>query len=382
MASMNRNRGFSRRDLFRFLVGGLALPGLAPLVPPARLLARSPRPLSISSGATLNDLFWVQGIPDFPFSDPAHPNDHLGLESLLYLMADNGLKFYRSSRPEQLCGPSGLIARDDVVLIKVNAQWKYRGATNSDLVRGLIQRLLDHPDGFTGEAVIVENGQGRGSLACDTSSAYGGDTGVHANANDESHSFLYLVNSIFRDPRVSAFLLDPVRATFIGAGRPRHQRLPQATRTSPTRASPPPGGRRVELRDGIWNGTAYDPGLKLINVPVLKHHDTGGSEIHGQPEALLRPRLHGRRTERPPPLQQPRGDRRQDGRLGRDARPEHHRRDLGLPHLARRLARRRDLPRQPDSSPARTLSPWTPGRPGTSSIPSTAMSVITPTFPA
>ncbi len=158
---------------------------------------------------------------------PRHPNNHLGLDSLLYLMADNGLKFYRSSLPDQLCGPSGLISPDDVVLIKVNAQWKYRGATNSDLVRGLIRRLLDHPDGFRGEVVIIENGQGRGSFACDTSSAYGGDTGVHANANDESHSFLYLVDMVFRDPRVSAFLLDPVRATFIGAGRPRQKRLPK-----------------------------------------------------------------------------------------------------------------------------------------------------------
>jgi hypothetical protein len=28
----------------------------------------------------------------------------------------------------------------------------------------------------------------------------------------------------------------------------------------------------VELREGIWNGTSYDANLKLINVPVLKHH--------------------------------------------------------------------------------------------------------------
>ncbi len=278
MASMNRKRGFSRRELFRFLAGGFALPVLAPLVPPARLQACSPRPLSISSGATLNDLFSVRGIPDFPFGDPAHPNYHLGLESLIYLMADNGLKLYRSPNPGQLCGPSGLIARDDVVLIKVNAQWKYRGATNSDLVRGLIQRLLDHPDGFTGEAVIVENGQGRGSLACDTSPAYGGDTGVHANANDESHSFLYLVNSIFRDPRVSAFLLDPIRTAFIGPA----DHVTNGYRKYENVSYPcfmTPGGRRVELRDGIWNGTAHGPGLKLINVPVLKHHDTGGSEF-------------------------------------------------------------------------------------------------------
>ena len=36
---------------------------------------------------------------------------------------------------------------------------------------------------------------------------------------------------------------------------------------------------RVELREGVWNGSSHGSGLKLINVPVLKHHDTGGSEI-------------------------------------------------------------------------------------------------------
>ena len=39
------------------------------------------------------------------------------------------------------------------------------------------------------------------------------------------------------------------------------------------------GGHRVELREGIWNGNSYSQNLKLINVPVLKYHDTGGSEI-------------------------------------------------------------------------------------------------------
>ncbi len=275
--SWNQTRRFSRRDFFKFMARGLALPALAPVLARPRLLGGSPRPESMSA-AILNDVFLVQGMPDFPFTDPAHPSNHLGLDSLLYLMADNGLKFYRSSRSEQLCGTSGLIASDDVVLIKVNAQWKYRGTTNSDLIRGLIRRLLDHPDGFTGEVVIIENGQGRGSLSCDTSSSYGGDTGVHANAVDESHSFLYLVKTVFHDPRVSAFLLDPIRATFIGAD----DHVKDGYRTYENVSYPcftTAGGHRVELREGVWNGTSHGSGLKLINVPVLKHHDTGGSEI-------------------------------------------------------------------------------------------------------
>ena len=262
----NSNKGLTRRDFFKRVAGGIAVPYLAHL------------PRFQTNAGILNDLFWVKGIPDLPFYDPDYGNRHLGLDSLLYLMADSGLKFYRSSSGNWLAGPGGLVARDDVVLIKVNAQWKYRGATNSDLIRGLIQRILDHPDGFVGEVVIFENGQGRGSLLCDSSAAYGGDTGIHANANDEKHHFLYLVNNIFKDPRVSAYLLDEIKETFIGKtdhikdGYRKHENVSYPCFTTA-------GGRRVELREGIWQGDGHTGKLKLINVPVLKHHDTGGSEI-------------------------------------------------------------------------------------------------------
>ena len=226
---------------------------------------------------TRNDIFQVTQIPANAI---VSGNRHTGVDTLLELMGENGLKLYRTSIPGALNGTNGLIAAADVVLIKVNAQWKYRGCTNSDLVRGVIQRILEHPDGFSGEVVIVENGQGRGSLACNTSSSYGGDTGVHANAQDESHSFLWLVNSLFDDSRVSAFLLDPIRGNFIGAT----EHSANGYRTYENVSYPcftTAGGRRVELREGVWNGTAHGSNLKLINIPVLKHHDTGGSEITG-----------------------------------------------------------------------------------------------------
>jgi hypothetical protein len=37
------------------------------------------------------------------------------------------------------------------------------------------------------------------------------------------------------------------------------------------------GGNRIELREGVWNGTGFDGNLKLINLPVLKTH--GGTGI-------------------------------------------------------------------------------------------------------
>jgi uncharacterized protein (DUF362 family) len=203
-------------------------------------------------------------------------NHHEGVDALLGLMGRHGLKFYRTEGDAKIGGPSGLIDGSDIVLVKVNAQWKYRGCTNSDVVKGLIQRVLEHPDGFSGEVVIFENGQGGGSLDCDT--MWGRqytDTGVHANAENESHSFSYLVNQAFKDDKVSSYLLDPVRETFIDVDdhtTDGYRKMGFVSYPCFTTKN----GNRVELAEGIWNGINHDGNLKLINVPVLKHHDGCG----------------------------------------------------------------------------------------------------------
>ena len=131
-------------------------------------VAQSPGPLKTYLPqlypSDASDLFMVRNVdvPNF-----ASSNHHPGIERLLTVMGSKGTKFYRRSGSDTLSGPDGLIGRDDVVLIKINAQWKYRGCTNSDVLRGLIQRILDHPDGFVGEVVLFESGQGRGSLTSD-----------------------------------------------------------------------------------------------------------------------------------------------------------------------------------------------------------------------
>ena len=99
-------------------------------------------------------LYHAAGCPQDPIGD-RFP----GLDGLMELLGVNGLKIYRSPTPGLLSGPDGIIAADDVVLIKINYQWGERGGTNVDLLRGLIRVLVDHPDGFTGEVVVCENTQ-------------------------------------------------------------------------------------------------------------------------------------------------------------------------------------------------------------------------------
>jgi hypothetical protein len=158
------------------------------------------------------------------YACPAHDGQlrHVGLDTLLDLLAENGLKFYRTNQDHQWGGPAGIIDANDVVLIKVNCQWKCRGTTNTDVLRGLIYRILQHPDGFKGEVVIFENGQGRGGFDGITQggSAYASwpeiDNEIYVNAEEQNLLTVdYLVYTVFKNDPVSSFLLDPIRSIFI-----------------------------------------------------------------------------------------------------------------------------------------------------------------------
>jgi uncharacterized protein (DUF362 family) len=218
---------------------------------------------------------------------PVHDRQrrHVGLDTLLDLLARNGLKLYQTERPSRWGSLNGIIEKNDIVLIKVNCQWKCRGATNTDVIRGLIHRILQHPDGFEGEVVVFENGQGVGAF--DGYPRYGGvysqwpeiDEAVYINAEEENTLTVeYLVNEVFKDFPVSASLLDPVRRNFL----PENDHHTDGYRRVSDVSYPcftTKGGHRVELKEGIWNGSTYKGNLKLINVPVFKHH--GGTGITG-----------------------------------------------------------------------------------------------------
>lgn len=215
---------------------------------------------------------------------PVHDGElrHLGLDVLVSLLSANGLKLYRTDGDHPWGGPTGVINRNDVVLIKVNCQWKCRGTTNTDVLRGLIYRILQHPDGFSGEVVIFENGQGQGSFDGDPRAwnQYANwsviDRGVYVNAEEEPLLTVdYMVNTVFKDDPVSSYLLDPIRSRFISESEHVTDGYRKVSDVSyPCFTSD--GGHRIELHEGLWNGNGYDSNLKLINVPVLKTHDGTG----------------------------------------------------------------------------------------------------------
>ena len=113
-----------------------------------------------------------------------------GFKRLLALMAENGLNFYKSLKEENN-DHKGLFSFDDIILIKVNSQWDQRGGTNTDLVKEIIQAIVDHPDGFNGEIIVADNGQAQYG-----SSGQGGSLNYqNNNAVEKSQSIQKVVNS-------------------------------------------------------------------------------------------------------------------------------------------------------------------------------------------
>jgi uncharacterized protein (DUF362 family) len=190
------------------------------------------------------------------------------IDTLIDHMGSHGFFFYQSNEPGSNQAPDGLIARNDVVLLKINSQWPERGGTNTDVLKELIQAIVDHPDGFIGEIVVADNGQGFGSMNWDES-----------NADDQDQSAQDVVNMFSAEYNVSAYDWQPIRGLQVDefldttsgyvvyrSADPEtgiYVSYPMFTTTF---------GTRISFRRGIWNGTGYEDRLKVINMPILKSH--------------------------------------------------------------------------------------------------------------
>ena len=207
-----------------------------------------------------------------------------GVDELIDVMGENGLLFYQSEHPGRNTGPTGLIASDDVVIIKVNGQWNERGGTNTDLLKEIIQELLDHPDGFSGEIVVADNGQAQyGSTGKGGSFDY-----PRNNAEDASQSVQSIVDSFSEEHHVSTYLWDTITTTRVSEYAEGESEDGYVMGETP---DPTTGalvaypkfrtayGTFVSFKRGIWDPEteAYDVDrLKVLNVPVLKSHGIYG----------------------------------------------------------------------------------------------------------
>lgn len=211
-----------------------------------------------------HDVFVVNNVPVHQPGSPVHE----GVEGLVHLLAEGGIHLYRSEKDSFHAAPDGIIASNDVVLLKVNAAWDERGMTNTDVIMGLITMILNHPDGFTGEVVIVENCEG------------GNDYGQQFNNAENIYQSFNAVVASFNDPaRVSASSWWSFTDNLVeeyGSGDYGQGYVVVGNNVSYPKFSTG-RGTCVSLKYGIFDGSNYDKSrLKLINVPVLKGHSATG----------------------------------------------------------------------------------------------------------
>ena len=200
-------------------------------------------------------------------------NMDAAMSALLSSMQSNGLSFFKTSAI-----PSGLIGADDVIIIKVNGQSEQRGGTNTDLAKSLVKTIVDHPDGFTGEVVIADNGQDTGGVDMTESNAY-----------DHSQSMTD-VAGMFPTYKVSAYSWYTIatnNVTEYSSGNYQDGYVVNSTSNAVTgvKVSYPKFqtayGTYISFKNGVWNQSTetYDSSkLKIINLPLFKsHYDYGAT---------------------------------------------------------------------------------------------------------
>ena len=208
---------------------------------------------------------------------PEQPVDgrFIGMDTLVRFMGRHGCKLHNAPEVTRTSGPDGLIEPDDVVVIKINYQWSQRGGTNTDVLRGLIHCILDHPSGFVGEVVVCENDQSShdNNLDRDESNAedHGQsphdvvtdfqDAGAPVSQFDWSVHLGTQVNEFADGDTTDGYIV--YEEEFDPSG---HISYPKFTTDA---------GYHVSLKYGVWDpeSETYDRNrLTFINLPVLKPH--------------------------------------------------------------------------------------------------------------
>ncbi|NOZ05367.1 MAG: DUF362 domain-containing protein [Chloroflexi bacterium] len=282
------------------------LVGSQPLVAPVYAsLASLP---GWTSPTAVSDVFVVPDVPvpecsldggtlpgTAPCNTAAYALRDRGVDTLVDAMESHGDYFYRTT-----AHPAGILGANNVVVIKINDQWGGQGngdgrgrlSTNTDVLKGFIWRIVQHPDGFTGEIVIVENTQDENP----------GWNTTPANAQDQNQTYQDVVDAFQTlGYTVSLFSWDSLNYSRISGGNvdaggyPAGEYATGNANDAYILLEDPAGGgtdelsypkfqtangHYVSMRYGVWNGTSYDADrLTFINMPVLKKHGMAGATI-------------------------------------------------------------------------------------------------------
>jgi len=225
----------------------------------------------------VSEVFVLDSIPPTPGSlapgDASVPDEYLpdpAIDSLLLLMAIEGVHLYRTTEH-----PDGIVGADNVVIIKGNYQWTKWNTTNTDRVKGLIWRILNHPDGFTGEIVVCDNTHDIGT----------GFDQRDNNSADTMQSILDVVSTFAAKGYPVGFLdwvciWATVTDEYSDGSLEDGYIYESDSKVTYPKFLTSSGRHFVSLRYGIWDtlSSTYDSSrLCLVDFPVLKAHSWAGA---------------------------------------------------------------------------------------------------------
>jgi hypothetical protein len=254
----------------------------------------SPDLPSWTGPSAISDVFAVRNVPAPRYSldggtvpagvSPAEALHDAGVDVLIDLMESHGTHFHRTA-----AHPTGIIGSDDMVVIKINDQWngqasRARTHTNNDVLKGLIYRVVQHPEGFSGAVIVGENTQW---------TEPNWDSNDHNNAQDPQQSYQDVLNAfVSQDYDVCISDWRSFSGTFVqefsaGDDRDGYVLVDDPGAPGTDQLSYPKFGVtcrsqsfNISMRYGLWDGVAYDnTRLKMINLPVLKRHGWAGATV-------------------------------------------------------------------------------------------------------
>jgi len=239
---------------------------------------------ALNSESPVSDIFVYNNIPDSEGSlaagDNSVPDSYLSdpaIDSLVYIMSTSRTPFFRTTDK-----PYGIIGKSDVVLIKANFQWRHRLGTNTDRIKGVIWQILNHPEGFAGEVLVVDNQESQ----IWPTEWLGGFNDNSNNSDDTEQSIVDVINTFKAkaypvDMIIFDSLNNDVVSEYVDGDLNDGYIFNPATLTSYPKFESPKGNY-VSFSKGIWDDNAkiYDSEkLTIINFPVLKAHGMAGATI-------------------------------------------------------------------------------------------------------
>lgn len=269
-------RRYKKFSIWVFIISGLSIVSVMSYFTQPKKVVLEPLP-TWEVNNPVSKVFVMDEIPPTAGSlaagDSTVPNEYLddpAIDNLLLMMETQDIHFYKTS-----ANPSGIVGSNDVVILKPSFQWDFRNTTSTDRIKGVIWRILQHPDGFTGEILVGENTQAN-TIGFDDN-----------NSEDPDQTILDVISTFYSKgypvylSEWSGIMYNIVTEYSDGDYNDGYP-YDSTTKVSYPKFLSPSGNYYISLKYGIWDSISqtYDHNrLCLIDIPVLKAHGWTGATL-------------------------------------------------------------------------------------------------------